>query len=205
MGLTKSKEKSNIDQKVECLEKRVSQLEFKLATYREIEIKVDECYDKIGLDKQHKHQQYIIKTEMALSDANKQIVELEKQIKLLNELHKKNNIKDQYDLNSLCNVNHNNDNTNNSKNREITLNELSKKQIEILVNKLLADENINIKYLPDWVERQLYINVINLIINLLEQLLSGASVNMMGHTLGFTLTPQRLPCEPIIETISNEN
>jgi len=199
MGLIKSKEKISIDPKVEYLEKRVSQLELKLSTYHELEIKIDECYDKIGLDKQHKHQEYIIRTEMALNDANKHIIELEKQIKLLNELHKKNNIKDQYDLNGLCNNNSKN------KNREISLNELSKKQIEILVNKLLADENINIKYLPDWVERQLYINVINLIINLLEQLLSGASVNMMGHTLGFTLSPQKLVNETVIETISNEN
>lgn len=192
MGLRSSKTASQEhlqlkqDQKIEYLEKRIAQLEFynnqildKLATYREIEIKVDECYEKIGLDKSHKHQKYVIKTEVALNDAKKKIIELEKQLELLNELHKKNNIGGEYTLPCI----------NNNTDKAITLNALSKKQIELLVNKLLADEQINIKYFPDWVERQLYINVINLVVNLLEQFLSGTNINMLGHSIGFTLTP----------------
>lgn len=197
MGIRSSKEKvSNAEyaqlfekiKRIELLESKITQLEennreinFKLATYREIEIKVDECYEKIGLDKTHKYQKNLIKTEVALNDAKKYIIELEKQLSILNELHRKHNINNEYNLP----VTRNND-------RGIALNELSKKQIETLVNKLLADEAINIKYFPDWVERQLYINVINLIIHLLEQFLSGASVNMMGHSIGFTLTPLTL-------------
>jgi hypothetical protein len=202
MGLRNSKDKLPSDliakiNRIDTLEKRVQYLEKlndelikKLSTYREIEIKVDECYEKVGLDKTHKYQKSLIKTELALNDARKYIADLEKQLGILNELHRKHHINTEYNLNAL--------EVNDNKPREITLNELSKKQIENLVNKLLADEAINIKYFPDWVERQLYINVINLIIHLLEQFLSGASINMMGHSIGFTLVP--LP-ETIQETI----
>lgn len=193
MGLRNSKDKIPDEllaklNKIDGLEKRVEQLENlnnelnkKLSTYREIEIKVDECYDKIGLDKAHKYQKSLMKTELALNDARKYIADLEKQIGILNELHRKYNINSEYNLPTLQ--------TTINRPRDLKLNELSKKQIENLVNKLLADEAINIKYFPDWVERQLYINVINLIIHLLEQFLSGASVNLMGHSIGFTLTP----------------
>jgi len=178
--LEKSKRLDVLENKIDQLERSNNEINFKLATYREIEIKVDECYEKIGLDKTHKYQKNLIKTEVALNDANKYIAELEKQIGILNELHRKHNISSgEYNLAVPTRKN----------NRDIALNELSKKQIETLVNKLLADEAINIKYFPDWVERQLYINIINLIIHLLEQFLSGASVNMMGHSIGFTLTP----------------
>lgn len=186
MGLHSSKEKSQneLGEKVAYLEKRVTQLEYynnqlldKLSTYREIEIKVDECYEKIGLDKASAHQQYLVKTELELNDSKKQIVELEKQLGILNELHKKRNISSEYKMVA-------------ADNKTNTFNEMSKKQIELIVNKLLADEEVNIKYFPDFVERQLYENVIHLVINLLNHFLSETNVNLLGHTIKFILVPQ---------------
>jgi len=68
-------------------------------------------------------------------------------------------------------------------------NELSKKRINKLVDELLADPDVNIKYFPDGIERQIYRNVFTIMINLLDNLVDTTSVNFMGHKLVFDLQP----------------
>ena len=70
------------------------------------------------------------------------------------------------------------------------LQELSKAKIDEFVEQLLNDKNVNIGYLPDFVERQIYKNVFNLIIGLLNNTLSTASVKLLGHQLTFMITPE---------------
>ncbi|QKF94287.1 EF-hand domain-containing protein [Fadolivirus algeromassiliense] len=68
--------------------------------------------------------------------------------------------------------------------------ELSKQRIDEFVEKLLNDKNVNIGYLPDFVERQIYKNVFNLIVGLLDNTLSSTSVKLLGHELTFNITPE---------------
>ena len=68
---------------------------------------------------------------------------------------------------------------------------LSKAKVEEFVEQLLADDSVNISYLPDFVERQLYKNVLNLVLGLLDNTLSTTSVKFLGHVLTFDLVPDK--------------
>lgn len=73
--------------------------------------------------------------------------------------------------------------------------ELTELRIEEMVDNMLANENINIKYLPDFVEKAIYKNVLNLTINLMESMLKNANITFMGHQVTFELKP--IPSVPI--------
>ncbi len=78
------------------------------------------------------------------------------------------------------------------------INELSKAKIDEFVEKLLNDTNVNIKYLPDFVERAIYKNVLNLIIGLLNNTLNTVSIKFLGHQLTFDIMPDQ--SEVTVET-----
>lgn len=65
----------------------------------------------------------------------------------------------------------------------------SQKQIDIFIEKLLADPNVNIKYLPDFVERQLYRNIFTLIFGILQNLTDTTEIKLLGHKLMLRLIP----------------
>jgi len=81
---------------------------------------------------------------------------------------------------------------NESKTEEINkLQELSKAKIDEFVEQLLADEKVNIGYLPDFVERQLYKNIFNLLIGLLNNILNTTNIGLLGHQLTFAIQPEK--------------
>ena len=67
---------------------------------------------------------------------------------------------------------------------------LSKVMIKNYVNEFLENEEINIDYLPDFVERQIYINTFNIFINLIHKVLENTKINFMNHDLVFDLVPE---------------
>jgi hypothetical protein len=62
------------------------------------------------------------------------------------------------------------------------LREISKERITKSVERLIQSET-NIKWLPDFVERQLYRNIFNILIGLLDELVTTTSMEILGHTL----------------------
>jgi hypothetical protein len=67
--------------------------------------------------------------------------------------------------------------------------ELSRKRIDAVVEQLLADPEVNIKYFPDGIERQIYRNIFTIMINLLDNLVDTTNIKFMGHKLVFDLQP----------------
>lgn len=63
--------------------------------------------------------------------------------------------------------------------------------IEEYVEKMLVDPNVNINYLPDFVERQLYRNVLKMILGLLDHVLQNSHVNLLNHEIHFDVTPAK--------------
>lgn len=55
--------------------------------------------------------------------------------------------------------------------------------VEQYIDELLQDESINIQYLPDIIERQLYRNVLGLTVNLLRKISQDTSLNVLGHSI----------------------
>lgn len=62
---------------------------------------------------------------------------------------------------------------------------LSKERLKDFVEKMIKDEDVNIDYLPDFVERKIYTNVFNLLINLLDETASTAGIDVLGHRIEF--------------------
>ena len=69
---------------------------------------------------------------------------------------------------------------------------LSEEQIKQFVEELLTDDNINIGYLPDWVERKLYINIFNILIGLLKKTVKSTSIKFIGHQIYLDMKPEKL-------------
>tara|TARA_Y100000389_G_scaffold114197_1_gene111387 strand:- start:421 stop:888 length:468 start_codon:yes stop_codon:yes gene_type:complete len=71
--------------------------------------------------------------------------------------------------------------------KQDNIKELSKIKIEEFVEKLISDEQLNINWLPDYVERQIYFNVFNIIMRLLTDILQDTSLELIGHKIKFNI------------------
>jgi hypothetical protein len=69
------------------------------------------------------------------------------------------------------------------------INEISKEKIKDFVNNLLTDEDINIIYLPDIVERQIYINILTIILGIVNHSLDDINIKFLEHNLKMSFHP----------------
>lgn len=74
----------------------------------------------------------------------------------------------------------------------LSIDALSEEQIRRFVEELLTDDKVNIGYLPDWVERRLYMNFFNLLIGLLRKTVSTTSFELLGHEVKMVMLPNKL-------------
>ena len=73
--------------------------------------------------------------------------------------------------------------------KSVVNNEVSKIHVEEFVEKLMKDEEINISWLPDMVEKQIYINVFNMILKILSESFTDTSIGIINHKLKIDLSP----------------
>ncbi len=67
--------------------------------------------------------------------------------------------------------------------------EISREKIKDFVNNLLVDEDINIQYLPDVVEKQIYINMLTIIFSLINHSLNNLDIKFLEHNLKMSFYP----------------
>lgn len=70
-----------------------------------------------------------------------------------------------------------------------TINPISRQRIDEFVEQMLQDPAINISYLPDVVERQIYRNVFQVMLGTLDKLLHDSSIRFLGHEITMSLRP----------------
>lgn len=58
------------------------------------------------------------------------------------------------------------------------------------INILLKNEKVNINYLPDSVEKQIYYNTFSLLLNMLSETLKNTKINFFGHDIKIIITPK---------------
>lgn len=80
--------------------------------------------------------------------------------------------------------------------------EISKMRIDEFVETLLQDKNINTKYLPDFVERQLYKNVFTILVSVLQHTFATCSFSLLGHQVNLSMVPTPLNAAAEKDTIS---
>lgn len=61
---------------------------------------------------------------------------------------------------------------------------VSKEIVEKYVDDMLKNPDINISYIPDFAERQIYINVFMLLLKLIDDLSEDCYVEFIGHKIG---------------------
>lgn len=67
--------------------------------------------------------------------------------------------------------------------------QLSKEMIQKYVNDFLEDEKVNIDYLPDFVERKIYVNTFNILINLINHLFENTKLSFLNHNITLNIEP----------------
>lgn len=77
---------------------------------------------------------------------------------------------------------------------------ISKEAIEKYVEKILENKDMNISYLPDFVEKKIYENVFSITLNLLDDIMENIQINILNHKLVFDIQEQQT-----LETIQEEN
>lgn len=66
---------------------------------------------------------------------------------------------------------------------------ISQQSIDAIVNKILKNEKINSKFLPDYVEDKIYKNVITMVFALVEEILDNSKICIMGHDITMNIEP----------------
>jgi uncharacterized protein YpuA (DUF1002 family) len=77
----------------------------------------------------------------------------------------------------------------NKKKKSVNLNHISEDKIDEFIDSVLKDQNINIDYLPDTVEKQIYKNVLLLIFNMMDKTFDHTSFKFIGHEIKLTIVP----------------
>lgn len=62
-------------------------------------------------------------------------------------------------------------------------------QIDEIVDRMITNKIMNIKYLPDFVERQLYKNMLSILIGFLNETIQNGSIQLLGQQITLQMTP----------------
>jgi hypothetical protein len=66
---------------------------------------------------------------------------------------------------------------------------VSEENIKKFIDELLKNEEINMRYLPDSAEKELYVKVFLLFMNVLSESLKKTDINFLNHKLEITIKP----------------
>jgi len=167
MGNTFTREEQNSSQNNEENEEKVSYEEFtcwKDKFQQDIESYKNLIIHETSIEYQDK----LIEKDQIISDLTKELKALKKLVK--KKKKKKRLLVQEESPESSCNI--------------------SEEKLKEFVEELLKDENINIAYLPDWVERQLYLNFLTILMGFIQKTTKTSAINMLGHQINFKISPQ---------------
>jgi hypothetical protein len=70
------------------------------------------------------------------------------------------------------------------------ISKLSKDKIDEFIEELLKNENINLQYLPDSIEKKIYKNVFSMIFSILIDVTNNTKISVIGHEITITIKPE---------------
>lgn len=70
--------------------------------------------------------------------------------------------------------------------------------VKAIVDKFLKNDLINNPYIPDFIERRLYANVVKLVLGMLKETVEASNIDILGHRISFTFSPISSPISPPI-------
>ena len=72
--------------------------------------------------------------------------------------------------------------------------------VKAIVDKFLKNDLINNPYIPDFIERRLYANVVKLVLGMLKETVEASNIDILGHRISFTFSPISSPISPPISS-----
>ena len=75
------------------------------------------------------------------------------------------------------------------KEKKIENNSISSDSISKFVDELLNNKEVNMSYLPDGVEKEIYKNLLVYGLNIMKEVISTSKVEVVGHEITFTIKP----------------
>lgn len=67
--------------------------------------------------------------------------------------------------------------------------QISEESVLKFVNKMIANNDIN-SFLPDFLERKIYLSLISKILNILLQIFKDFEINILNHTIKCIIKPE---------------
>jgi hypothetical protein len=77
-----------------------------------------------------------------------------------------------------------------NKKRKEEMKEKSKQLIHEFVQDLLKNDKVNIKGLPDCIEKKIYENILNMLIGTLDKVLESTDIKLLNHRIIFDIVPE---------------
>ena len=77
-----------------------------------------------------------------------------------------------------------------SKKLKLDKDSISSEQIEKFVNELLNNKDVNMDYIPDAAEKEIYKKILIYGLNITKELIKTAKVEVIGHEITFTIKPK---------------
>ena len=68
-------------------------------------------------------------------------------------------------------------------------NSISSDSISKFVDELLNNKEVNMSYVPDGVEKEIYKNLLVYGLNIMKEVISKSKVEVVGHEITFTIKP----------------
>lgn len=83
---------------------------------------------------------------------------------------------------------------------------LDRRPLQIFVSKLLKEKLVNIGWLSDSIERQLYFNCLVLIFTVLQSFMGTTKIDLLGHSITIDMSPYDFDYDALLaKTISRRN
>ena len=172
---------------------KLSRLEARIRSLENLDKDQDGIVTRSELDNWLKEQSADLKTfkeqliQMKDRECQSQISEYQKQIDSLKSI----NVQLEAQLVEALSQPKESSNSANIRPETKVFGEASKSHINEIINNLLTNENVNVKYLPDFVEKQLYRNMFSILLGLLDELIKTTNIELLGHEITMSLAPKK--------------
>ena len=70
-----------------------------------------------------------------------------------------------------------------------------------MIDDFMKDKAINQTWIPDYIERTIYKNVLKLVVALMAQIIDGIEITVMGHKIVMDMRPTERTEEPETGTV----
>lgn len=74
--------------------------------------------------------------------------------------------------------------------KDIKINNINKLKIDEFIEELLKNENINLEYIPDSLEKKIYKNIFYIVFSLLIDITNNTKISLVGHEITIVIKPE---------------